>query len=505
LWLTGCGGCDSPCNILLISIDSQRADMLSCYGYRSATGAATSPNLDALAADGLLFEQALSTTSWTMPAHHALFSGLPDILHGAFDDLHGPTPDRLILAQSLRDAGYATAGFYSGPYLHPAYGFAAGFDTYHNASMLPMPADFKPEERDFGYLERVFHSDSSAEEVTYRGQAFLRRHVEDHPEQPFFLFLHYFDVHYDYHPPKESYASRFWPAGTRPRIGGDYFIENDQIHADMEAADLQGVITYYNGETYWVDRQIGLVLAELDKLGLSQQTLVVVTADHGDEFFEHGNKGHRRNLYQESTRVPLLLKLPSRWSGGQRITQRVSLVDLAPTLLDLAGVSASGPQSGKGLKNGMWGRSLRPLIEGKESDSREVVGYLFNSLDPDRPTNYWALWTGPHKVVARRVFQPGRREILSTAFEIYDLQADPGEARNLFPPSSPATRQALLRYEAVYCDQLYPLTEEFSAGPIPSFNEAEALHHQEVLESLGYLAPTSVSQQPPPPRLPKGP
>jgi arylsulfatase A-like enzyme len=216
-------------NVLLISIDSLRADHLDCYGYRSATGAPTSPNLDQLAKDGVLFEHAVSTTSWTRPSHHALLTGLPDLAHGAIDDVNGVTPQRVELAEVLSNAGYTTAGFYSGPYLADHYRFGKGFDTWKNASGVEEKIDAaiadlvdtlkkdprltaaQREKRIADALaakvEDGYHGASTADKVSTAAMAWLD-HEKSAPA-PFFLFVHYFDVHYDYAPPEERYAARF--------------------------------------------------------------------------------------------------------------------------------------------------------------------------------------------------------------------------------------------------------------------------------------------------------
>src|SRR5688572_1906178 len=209
-----------PPNVLLISIDSLRADHLGCYGYRTSTGTPTSPRLDRLASEGVLFEHAQSTTSWTMPAHTALLSGLDDLAHGAVSDEAGPTPKRVQLAQALSDAGHATAGFFSGPYLDPRYGFGEGFEVYENVSGAE------------GEIES--HRACSAKQVSDRAIGWLDEWKRKDAVRPFFLFLHYFDVHYDYAPPEEGYARRFWADGRRPRLNGDEFFENPEIRAGMD-------------------------------------------------------------------------------------------------------------------------------------------------------------------------------------------------------------------------------------------------------------------------------
>ncbi len=490
----GLGGCGEtslpPCNVLLISIDSLRADHLGCYGYESPTGLSPSPRLDQLAEQGILFESTLSTTSWTMPSHHALFSGLPDLVHGATDDWHGPSPDRPVLAQRLLDRGYRTAGYFSGPYLQPQYGFAKGFEEYENVTALPMQFDIPKEERDLGAIERSFHEAATARQVTSRGEEFLR---EQSTDAPFFLFLHYFDVHYDYAPPREQYAERFRPGRRPPQIDGRWFMENPDIHPEMDPRLLEDVLSYYDGEIYWVDSQLGILFDTLEELGLQENTLVAVVADHGDEFFEHGQKGHRKTLYQESLRIPLILRWPAKWEGPHRVPNRVSIVDVAPTILECIGVATPrvSPSATRGT-------SLIGLIDGSETGRREQLGFLRDRSNKDRPVEQWALWTGPYMV---SVTLTGGNAVPVLSGEIYDLEKDPEERNNLRDSRDPAVEAAIDRFHIAH-EAARRAAGNLSAGSPPSFTDEEFAEQREKLEALGYAVDT-VSAQSLIPRFPR--
>ena len=510
---------DRPLNVLLISIDSLRADHLGCYGYETAHGESTSPRLDELAEQGTLFENCVATTSWTMPSHHALLSGLPDLLHGAIDDSRQASPDRVALPEALAAEGWKTAGFYSGPYLHPAYGFGRGFAEGDYVNCGSQAAfDFAAEDRDEDQVRQLdldSHQQITSERVSNGALAFLDRHHVQAADQPFFLFLHYFDVHYDYEPPSERYAKRFWPDYSRPPlINGQGFIHNPAVHAGMDPAALDGVITYYDGEIRWVDEQIGRVLDRLDALDLSTDTLVVVVSDHGDEFFEHGRKGHRNNLYGESLNVPLLVRLPGFARRGARVQNRVSLVDVAPTILDLAGVEPIAPISHPLLRHGMYGRSLRQLLAGRADAPREQLGLLRDTQDDPESGRgkTWALWTGDHKVLVDvRFVETDAGTGLERRGEVYNLRADPGEQEDLEHSRSPAVRRAIERYEAIHAE-VFELAGQFEEGPEPTHDDAEAAARQEELVRLGYLqkdangviVPRKVGEQLEPMSFPKG-
>ena len=452
--------------MLLISIDSLRADHLDCYGYRSATGAPTSPSLDQFAKEGVLFEHAVSTTSWTRPSHHALLTGMPDLAHGAVNDEKGLTLQAVVLPEVLQAAGYSTAGFFSGPYLDAKYGFEKGFDVYEERVGRRRIAAGSPTRRGSGgagappegvtlsaapsrHLEDSCHR-ADAGRVADRAIRWLDQ--QKGAAAPFFLFAHYFDVHYDFAPPEERYAARFWPDGRRPRINGDDFFLRDDVNAAMPAADLAGVKSYYDGEILWVDEQVGRLLKRVDELGLREDTLVVVVSDHGDEFFEHGAKGHRQNLFEPTLEVVTMARLPGKLPAGRRVAPRISLVDVAPTIVDLTGTTAQADRGAARiapLAHGMWGRSVLPLVAGVETGDRDCLGFLLNTWQKAaEPVDTYALWTGsrrggrhraaswttPNQALARPALH-----VVERTGRLFDLAADPGgRGRPLESPARPA-------------------------------------------------------------------
>lgn len=535
-------------NVLLISLDSLRPDHLSCYGYKTRTGEPTSPNVDALAAAGALFEEAVSTTTWTLPSHHALMSGLPDLAHGVLSDGYGPTRSCVQLAQLLSDAGYATAGFYSGPYLGPSYGFGDGFDEWTNASGVEEQlvaegaaaadgdkagaADSDPAgqlaprglqqaaTQVSGKVEQSYHVTASAKRVSDAGVHWLEsRHEAARassadkpaaPEHPFFLFLHYFDIHYDFVPPDEGHARAFWPNGERPRLNGDHFFESKEIHPGMARADLDGVITYYDGEIRWTDSQVGRVLERLERLGLERDTIVVIVSDHGDEFFDHGGKGHRQNLFESTLSMALVIRWPGMIEAGRRIEGRVSMVDVAPTLIDLCGVAdraafydeeIPGLATGDRL-HGMWGRSLRNRLDGAPSDDRESIAFLANQWqDPERPIYHFALVTDRFKVIVSQSYlvqpQPNG-QVAKLPGEIrgrvFDLRADPREQKDLSKSKELDVQRAIARYDANFTrsGRVGRWLEHVECGPQPPpITEVE----RKLLAELGY---TELPDQRPP-------
>lgn len=317
-------------NVILISIDSLRADHLGAYGYDKPT----SPALDALGARGVVFERAYSTTSWTLPSHVAMLSGRDDRAHGVLTHNRKFGEDVPTLAEELGKQGIGTVGFYSGPYLHPTFGFARGFDQYWNcSSVIP-----KEEDREVG----LAHFASFKDETNPLILANLRRWLDaGGPTERNFIFIHMWDVHYSYTPP-DQYVRMFDPDYTGEIDGTVY--GDDRVHAGMDPRDLRHLIARYDGEIRYTDDTIAEILRMLEAAGLLVNAAVIVTADHGEEFFEHGAVGHQQSLFEEVLHIPLMIELPGRPSVSRRIDEVVSLIDIYPTICELFGV-ACGPAS----------------------------------------------------------------------------------------------------------------------------------------------------------------
>jgi len=345
-------------NIILVSIDSLRADHLGSYGYARDT----SPFLDRLAREGARFENAISTTSWTLPAHAAMFTGLQDSVHGLVDNGLRLAEEHLTLAEILRKEGYDTAGFFGGPYLHPTFGVAQGFDVYESCMTTIADHTGDADVRNSARMEFApSHADVTGPETRKR---VLRWAQERNGEAPYFLFIHLWDVHYDFIPPLE-YVERFSP-DYRGSIDGR-LISNPAIHPGMAKEDLEHVIALYDAEIRFTDDTLAGIVADLEEHGMMQNTLLIVTADHGEEFFEHGLKGHNKSLFEEVLRVPLIVHWPGRVAAGQVEMTQVQIIDLLPTLAAAAG--APGPFA-------VQGRDLGPLFEGRTLAPKDALSEL---------------------------------------------------------------------------------------------------------------------------------
>jgi len=404
-----------PPDVVFVSIDSLRADHLGCYGYPKPT----SPTIDRLAAEGVRCATAVTTTSWTLPAHAAMLTGLFDSSHGLVDNGLELAPGHDTLAESMRAAGYQTAGFFGGPYLHASYGFAQGFDRYQSC-MTVIADDASVEEirtGTTGWLAR-----GEVENVTGpRTVAEVGSWLGGVDERPLFLFVHLFDVHYDYIPPK-AFLDLFDPDYTGS-LDARKLPENPAIHPGMDPRDLEHLLALYDGEIRFTDDTLAKILALLDARGRLADALVVVTSDHGQEFFEHGGKAHQRSLFEEVIRVPLIVRWPGRIAAGKVVPDLVRTVDLMPTILAAVGAPAPGPFDG---------RDLAPLFRGEAL--------------PESPALCELLVDGAGLRALRRTtwkFMSNERNGFSAGF---DLAADPGE-KTFLPKGSEELARGLADLE----------------------------------------------------------
>ncbi|HIE26324.1 TPA: hypothetical protein EYP66_03460 [Candidatus Poribacteria bacterium] len=341
-FLSDAMGQEQPPNVILISIDSLRADHLGCYRYPKTT----SPNIDSLANEGVVFTNAISTTTWTLPAHISMLTSLYPEVHQVIHDGKKLSDRAVVCAEIMKEAGYLTAGFVSGPYLSSKFGYNQGFDLYDDYTI------------NYSSNEASHHGITSPQ-IHRQVIKWLKQSYRS----PFFLFIHYWDVHYDYAPPP-PFDAMFDPDYTGTITGEDYE-RNERINPQMPKRALEHIIALYDGEIAFTDSYIGKLMKHLKHLGVYDNTMIILTSDHGDEFFEHGHKCHRNNLFDETLRVPLIIKFPSGRGGPaslnplrRRLNQQVSIVDIVPTFLDYLGIT---PDSA------LDGQSLMPLIADAET------------------------------------------------------------------------------------------------------------------------------------------
>jgi arylsulfatase A-like enzyme len=423
--LAGCrAGGSSHANLLLVTIDTLRADHTSAYGYARET----TPHLEALASEGLLVETAYAPIPVTGPSHASLLTALYPRAHGVvrngyvLDDAHATVAER------LRERGYATAAIVSAFPLDPRFGLDRGFEHY-DASFTREEASLPDPRWEGEPLGQPY--DRRGDATTERALRWLK----DRPvDRPFFLWTHYFDPHTPYAPPV---LQNRWPSG-----------------GDAGPADR------YDGEIHFADAQIGRLLAALEDEGIGSRTLVVVTADHGEGLGEHGCDEHGPNVYEEAVRIPLILRWPGRLAPGRRLPGPAGLADVAPTVLDLIGLTPL---------EGAQGRSLVPALDGRapDGDEREV---LLQAEYPGRPgLNVFGARLGRYKYVESREGGAIARQ------ELYDLERDPSELVDL-SSQEPDQTVRLARVVARWRKRIRA-PESQRAGP----------ESEEALRALGYV------------------
>lgn len=322
----GCGKPTDPGpNVLLILIDTVRADHLGCMGYHRNT----TPTLDSLAREGTLFTSCQSHSSWTLPAMTSIMSGLNPREHKAgrhYDALYGVSVQVPWMPHIFKNAGYSTAAFFNVIFMNADFGFHRGFDHFDCHSGGP-EAPVRP----------------AGETV----DAFLEWFDgKRDPASPFFAAVHFFDPHLPYNPPP-PWNTLF----TDPEYTGEYgsawggVSDLNAVHSRQDTIPPEGLanlIGLYDGEIAYMDSEIRRMLEELDQRGHMENTIVVVVSDHGEEFLEHGGMDHGRTLYQEVCHVPLLFAGPGV-PGGAVDHRLVAQLHILPTLLSLSGIDSPAP------------------------------------------------------------------------------------------------------------------------------------------------------------------
>ena len=390
-------------NVLLISVDTLRPDHLSCYGY----GRETSPRIDRLASEGVQFENHISSSSWTLPAHAALFTSVNDTVHGCVEATGTAlSPAFTTLAERFKEAGYATGGFYAGPYLHPAFGLGQGFDVYENCAAGAGVLDANPKD--------TWAMDQDVMRESHQGVTNTAVYDAAHGwldgstmEAPFFAFVHLWDVHFDFVPPA-PYDTLFDPDYDGDVTGENFFFD-PEINARMPDRDKEHLVALYDGEIRWTDSVVGDLLDDLEEWGVANETIVVLTSDHGTEFFEHGGKGHRTTLFDELIRIPLIVRYPGSLPAGRKVRDQTRITDVGPTLLELADLP--GPTDA-------MGHSLVPLARGEALDfENAAISELYS--------------VGREMRSVRSIDAKFLDDQAGNRFCWFDLAADPRELRRL--------------------------------------------------------------------------
>jgi arylsulfatase A-like enzyme len=430
-------------NLVLIMIDTLRADHCTFHGYQRPT----TPYLERLAAHSYVFETCLTNASWTRPSIASFLTGrLPDS-HGAVTRKGSIDRSVETLAEILKQAGYTTVGWWGNPNVHPGYGFDQGFDRYEKYPRKEIAPGEGPV--------------ATADGLTPLAIAWLKSRARAKPGNPFLLYLHYMDPHepYFYHPEHD-----FNPDYTGDAWGAVSWLHAQRIDNERDRSHIRAL---YDGEIAFVDASIGQLLQQLERLRQLRNTIVVVTADHGEGLWSHRTRDHGHEVYEEQIRVPLVIKLPGH--QGRRVSGLVESIDLLPTIAELLGLETP---------EGVEGTSLVALVRGETAESSPVM--VHEELDGHHLA---ALRAEQLKVIInlKRLHQlSAAGKSTQQAVEYYDLVHDPGEKRPIsFEAAGPEAHE--LHHELLRRLQNLPARSE-DGGEEPLDPEIE-----ESLRALGYI------------------
>ena len=384
----------TPMNVILVTISSLRADHVGCLGY----GRETTPHLDRFARENVLFRQAFATSGWMMPAHGSLFTSLYPSVHGATHIDKSLGEAHRTLAEILTDSGYYCVGFCCGPRLDTEHGFAQGFHVFDDRRVAALLETMEYE------TAKPFDLNQRRTNDLINDAAIAWLHNNRH--SPFFLFVHYYDNHWDYRPPA-PYDSLYDP-DYEGSLDGTQIAREPLYSNPPDERDVRHMIALYDGEVRQTDYDLGQFLDALREKGLLENSLIIVLGDHGEEFYEHGHTSHH-GVYDELIHVPMVISVPGRTAAGTDAL--VSQIDILPTILDYLGIAA--PDACKG-------RSLRPIIEGRVES---VNDFVFVEYTGGAVHDICAVRSGAHKCC-----MTARGDVFA-----YDLGADPQEDTRIAP------------------------------------------------------------------------
>ncbi|MFN0152118.1 MAG: sulfatase [bacterium] len=462
-----------PPNILLIVMDTVRADALASYGLPlDAT-----PTIDRVARSGVTYANASATAPWTLPSHASLFTGLYPSEHGAhYGHLH-LDDDVTTMAELLSGLGYATIGFSKKTWLSREMGTLQGFDAYRDFR-LPEPrerlfaARLRASVRDITRGRPLRHKDAGGAAIASAASAWIREHAEE-GAPPFFLFMNLNEAHLPFIPQRPDflrYARRLpGNAAMATNLDSMLFIAGE---VQLGREDLALLASLYVGEIAYVDRQIATVIAALEETAAFDNTIVIITSDHGENIGDHGLMGHVLCVYDTLIKVPLVVRYPARFPANVIDERLVQLTDVLPTIVDIVDPEAA---------------ALLPPLSGRSLLSAESRGFAVTEYQ--RPDSYLERFPErfPNFDTA-----PYRRDLISLSAgalkliegsdgrrELYDLALDPGERADIAPRDTVRVAD-LSRALANFRTRLGRRADDAAAPAL----DAET---REELRSLGYI------------------
>ena len=428
-----------PRGIILISLDTLRADHLGIYGYYRNT----SPFIDIFAKESIVFENAVVQSATTLPSHMSIMTSLYPHSHGLTKNISLASENHT-LAELLRKGGYATAAFVDGGWMRGVFGFSQGFDLYEGEKTVGI-AKILPK---------------------------VKKWLDKNRSQPFFLFMHCYDIHSPYNPPPpydtmfqdSVYDCSFVPTTNNLRSAAWNKVKlNDQ--------DLRNVIALYDGGIRYTDERIEGFLAYLQNSGLYEDTLIIITSDHGEEFMEHGSFLHWQLYYRPNLHVPLIIHLPAYSKKEVRIGEFVQSIDLLPTILDIAGLPDLPDAQG---------RSLVPLINAHSDFLYYLWQHLVQYIKNDLPVSFAEVHNYTMRGRNVSVISDGFQMIYnqaSHALQLFNILADPLTQDNVAKDHNDIVERLLSEYTG------FNSTVSQIETPTIVLNKQT----EEQLEALGYI------------------
>jgi Sulfatase len=421
-------------DIIFISIDTLRADHLSSYGYHRRT----SPNLDMLAEEGILVEQHISHSPWTLPTHISMFTGLMPFEHGVTTINRALSPRKLVITEYLKEKGYRTAAFVTNVLLSPTFGYGSGVDHY------------------------VFKADFPAGDILPRASRWFAK-----SRTPAFAFIHLYDPHYPYKPKQDVRGAFAKSSDGLDSIMAKPFFEFAKAAINFDEMQKQAVIDRYDEEILYVDTQLGIFFNKLRAMGRYRDAWIIVTSDHGEEFADHGLWGHSITLFEEMLRVPLIIKPPGEACRDYRLQGSPIPQKALFNLMTNASVLPEFEKADLSCKDGKPPQFLEKLIatDGILAESEAFAPHRF------------AIRKDGMKLIEPFEFSLEHFEVRRD-WELYDLKTDPGEQQNIYVPDAAPDIAKII--ESANAER-----ENASAD---SFRQADVSDQQKGnLKALGYL------------------
>jgi arylsulfatase A-like enzyme len=418
-------------NIILISIDTLRADHLGCYNYPRDT----SPSVDKFREDAILFRRCTAQSSSTLTSHASILTSLIPSHHGAFFTRGQALPDNIkTMAELLKEKGYRTISFNDGGQIAPQFGLTQGFDKYES-----MSDKIKAEHLNFNRIV--------TKTMTW---------LDENPAEKFFLFLHTYETHHPYTPKKRQL--KLFESNYKGDLNWQVTVEMiekiNKGEIKLTGEDKQHIINTYDAEIRSMDESFGLLIDYLKKKKLYDNTLIIFTSDHGEEFGEHGTWAmHSHTLFNELLHVPLLFKLPGSKFASRKVNHLVLSIDILPTVMDLLGEKMS---------KDFEGSSLVPLIKGIPP-KKPVFAISQRDMQQTYVSAYWSVMTRKWKLYDAK---------------LYDILNDPGELKDI-SAAHEELKTSLQKYALKYMKRR---DKKFTGEKITLDDEL-----RKKLKSLGYL------------------